>query len=270
MRSKFSWKAFISISLGFSFLIIFITGIVLYFAPAGRVAHWVNWKLFGLSKEDWQAIHTVFSYLFAIASIFHLFSMNWKVFWSYLKNKTSGGINKKRELYLASLFTVIVIVGVLINIPPFSSVMQFGSYLTDSWENVETEAPVPHAERLTIPQLVEKLDGITTDQVMARLKNNQIKVNSLNETLEEIGGNNNMSPIEIYKIITYKPAKDMASTGIGRKPLTQVATMLNKDIGSILLILEQNNIKATQEQNIKEIAQKNDMPAKNIFELISK
>jgi len=88
---KFSWKAFISFGLTYSFIIIFLTGIVLYFAPAGRIAQWVNWKFAGFSKEEWQAIHTIFSYLFVILSIFHLFTANWKTFVSYLKNKTQNG-----------------------------------------------------------------------------------------------------------------------------------------------------------------------------------
>jgi len=105
MKKKFSWKAFISFGLTYSFIIILVSGIMLYMSPPGRYAHWVNWKMFGLTKEGWQAIHTVFSYTFVILSIFHLFTINWKSFLSYFKGKTQNGINKKRELYLSSAYT---------------------------------------------------------------------------------------------------------------------------------------------------------------------
>ena len=40
-KKKFSWRAFISMGLFYSLIIIFLTGIVLYLAPSGQVAHWV-------------------------------------------------------------------------------------------------------------------------------------------------------------------------------------------------------------------------------------
>jgi hypothetical protein len=76
MKNKFSWKAFISFGLTYSFIIIIVSGVMLYMSPPGRYAHWVNWKILGFTKEGWQAIHTVFSYTFVILSIFHLFSIN--------------------------------------------------------------------------------------------------------------------------------------------------------------------------------------------------
>lgn len=267
-NSQFSWKSFISIALAFSFIIIFVTGVVLYLAPAGRVAYWVNWQLMGLTKTDWQAVHTVFSYVFVILSIFHLFSMNWKVFWSYLKKKTGWGLNKKREFYMAGLLTIFIFAGILYNVQPFSAVMQFGEYLTESWENTQNEAPVTHAEKLTVPQLVEKLDGITTDQALNKLKNNQIVVNSITETLFEIGVTNNISPNELYKIISFKPTNDLAGTGFGTKPLSDVAITINKDIKAILDILSVHGMDAKETESIKDLAKKYRKPAKDIYELI--
>lgn len=81
MKKKFSWKSFISFGLFFYFFVIFFSGIILYIAPPGRIANWTNWELIGLTKSQWQTMHTNFSYLFAILSIFHLFTANsaWKL-----------------------------------------------------------------------------------------------------------------------------------------------------------------------------------------------
>jgi hypothetical protein len=267
-KKSFSWRVFISFGLFFSFLIIFITGIILYLAPAGRIAHWVNWKLIGLSKEDWQAIHTVFSYLFAILSIFHLFSVNWKAFLSYIKGKTRQGLNRKREFYLSSVLTILVFAGVIYSVPPFSSVMDFGEYLTKSWENKTDEPPIPHAELLTLAELSEKLENVSIDKISNKLKANKIKFNSLNETLTEIGKMNGMPPIEIYNIITQKPLSGMAGTGMGRKTLEQFARENGKDVGQLLKVLISNKIEASKEQTLKEIATDNDMAARDVYQLI--
>jgi len=267
-KNKFSWRAFISFGLFFSFIIIVQTGIILYIAPAGRIAYWVNWKLLGFTKETWQALHTIFSYIFVILGIFHLFSINWKVFLSYLKSKTKQGLNKKRELFLASILTVLIFLGTIFSIPPFSSVMEFGEYLTESWENDNTTPPIPHAELLTLSELADQLEGITIDQITKRLRDNNIIFNNTNETLSEIGKYNNTTPNEIYTIIVKKPALEGAGLGIGRKTLEEFANENNKDVNKLLKILEENNIHAENDMTLKEIADENDIAMRQIYDLI--
>ncbi len=267
-KSKFSWKAFISIGLLYSFVIIFITGIVLYLAPAGRVSNWINWKLLGLTKEHWQAIHTIFSFTFAILSIFHLFTINWKTFWNYLKSKTTKGLNKKKEFYISSTLTVLILVGVMNTIPPFSSVMDFGSYLKESWEKTETAPPIPHAELLTLNELAVQLDSISIEKIVKKLEANKIKFDGPTQTLSEIGLKNNMPPIEIYNIITKKEPVGIMGSGIGRKSLEEFVKENNLDIDKVMMILKEKNIKAEKEQTLKDIATQNDMAPKDIFDLI--
>lgn len=266
--NRFSWKAFISIGLFYSFLIIFFTGIILYLSPAGRIANWNNWKLLGLTKMDWQSIHTVFSLTFAILSIFHLFTVNWRAFWSYLISKSSKGINKAREFYIMSVLMVLFLTGIVYSVPPFVSIMDFGSYLKDSWERNDTAPPIPHAELLTLNELAEKLDSISIDKIVNKLEANKIKFNSANETLEKIGLINNLAPIEIYRIITKKTLTGMAGSGIGRKTLGEFSEENNIDINHIIKILQDNNIKAQKNQTLKDIATENDMAAKDIYDLI--
>jgi len=268
-KKQFSWRAFISFGLLFSFFIIFFTGIILYLSPAGRIAHWINWTLIGLSKADWQAIHTIFSYLFVILSIFHLFTINWKVFISYIKNKTKNGINKKKELYSSSILTILIFVGIIYSIPPFSSVMTFGEYLTESWENKETTPPIPHAELLTLVELSERLDSVSLEKIIRKLDEKKIKYNNTEEKLSEIGILNNLPPIEIYNIITSKNSSTgMAGSGLGNMTLEKFASENNKDISKILEVLKKNGIKADKNQTLKDIASSNDKAAKDIYELI--
>lgn len=266
--NKFTWKAFVSIGLLYAFVIIFLTGIVLYFAPAGRVSNWINWKILGLTKEKWQAIHTIFSFIFAILSIFHLFTLNWRTFLAYLKNKAAKGLNKKREFYIATVLTFFVFIGVINTIPPFSSVMDFGTFLREKWEDKETIAPIPHAELLTLVELAQKLDSIPVESIVKKLESNKIKFDGINETLSSIGAKNNMPPIDIYNIIAKKSSVEKIGSGIGRKSLEEFAKENNLDIDNVMTILKDNKIKGDKSQTLKDIAAQNDMAPKDIYELI--
>ena len=265
---KFSWRAFISFGLTYSFIIIFLTGIVLYLAPAGRIAQWVNWKFAGFSKEEWQAIHTNFSYLFAILSIFHLFTVNWKTFVSYLKNKTQNGLNKKRELFISTFLTIAIFLGILFSVPPFSSVMDFGEYLTNSWENKESAPPIPHAELLTLTELVVQLNDMPIEKIEEKLIANKIKYENINQTLAEIAAINKITPNELYNIISKKSGAGMPGAGMGKKTLADIAIENNKDVDELINLLKDKNIIATKDKTLKDIAEEYDMAAKDIHEII--
>jgi len=265
---KFSWRAFISFGLTYSFIIIFLTGIVLYLAPAGRIAQWVNWKFAGFSKEEWQAIHTIFSYLFVILSIFHLFTVNWKTFVSYLKNKTQNGLNKKRELFISTFLTIAIFLGILFSVPPFSSVMDFGEYLTNSWENKESAPPIPHAELLTLTELVVQLNDMPIEKIEEKLIANKIKYENINQTLAEIAAINKITPNELYNIISKKSGAGMPGAGMGKKTLADIAIENNKDVDELINLLKDKNIIATKDKTLKDIAEEYDMAAKDIHEII--
>ena len=46
MNEKIVMKKIISLTLAFSFLVMSITGIMLYIVPKGKVAYWANWEMF--------------------------------------------------------------------------------------------------------------------------------------------------------------------------------------------------------------------------------
>jgi len=267
-KKKFSWRAFISFGLTYAFIIIFFTGIILYLSPAGRIANWVNWKLIGFTKAEWQAIHTNFSYLFVILSVFHLFTVNWKTFWSYLKSKTQTGLNKKREFFISTFLTIAIFLGIILSIPPFSSVMDLGNYLTASWENKETEPPIPHAELLTLTELAIRLDNTPIEKIEEKLTANKIIFENINQTLAEIAATNKITPNELYNIINKKSSAGMPGSGMGKKTLADIAFENNKDVDELIKLLKDKNIIATKDQTLKDVAEKYDMAAKDIHEII--
>ena len=270
MKNKFSWKAFISFGLTYSFIIIFISGILLYIAPPGRYAHWVDWTLFGFTKEGWQSVHTIFSFTFVILSIFHLFTVNWKAFLSYLKSKKSSGLNKKREFFFSTILSIVFFAGVMFSVPPFSSIMDLGEYFTDSWEKVEEEPPVPHAEQLTLTELAEQLHLESVDQITRKLEMHKIIYdNTDKQTLQEIAKINETTPIDIYNQITQKANNERQGSGIGRKTIEDFAEEVGKTPDEVMEILKENGIKAEKGETLRDIGENNDMPPRDIFELFS-
>ena len=271
MNQKFSWRAFISFGLTYMMLILLVSGFILYVSPPGRYAHWVTWKLWGMTKEEWQAIHTIFSFGFVMLSVFHLFSANWKAFVYYFRSKASRGFNKKFEFLFATLLIGAVFFGTFYSVPPFENVMTLGENLTNSWEKVEERAPVPHAELLTLAELAYQLKIDSVEVMTRKLDNHKITYeNTTTQTLQEIADANQMTPAELYEIISKNAGNAMQGSGVGRKTIEEFAVELNKSTDEILKILETNHIKAEKDQTLKKIGDNNNMVPRDLYDLISK
>lgn len=129
----FKWRGLATFLLSLGMLVEIVSGVVLYITPPGRYANWNNWTLWGLTKGEWGAIHTIFGYLLLIIIGLHLY-FNWRViahfFWSKMKNT----FNLKKELAVSAVVTVFIFTGTLWGIPPFSTIMDLGEDAKLSWE----------------------------------------------------------------------------------------------------------------------------------------
>jgi len=113
MKEKgFSSRSFISLLTLFGFLMMSITGIVLYFTPQGRIAYWTDWKFLGLTKVDWGNIHIISCFLFIVVGSFHLY-YNWKPLTNYLSDKASHTFRLRKEMMLSLIIGVFLVVGFL-------------------------------------------------------------------------------------------------------------------------------------------------------------
>lgn len=269
MRNRFSWRAFISFGLTYSFAILLVTGVILYIAPPGRYANWVNWKIARFSKEEWQALHTVFSLTFAVLSVLHLFVINWRTFLSYLKTKREGAFSKKREFALSTILTLFFLAGIIYSVSPFSLITEWGEQAKASWEKAEEAAPVPHAELLTLNQVTAELKLTSVEEITAKLSNHQIKFENTEQTLADIASQNETTPAEIYSIISKKQASERQGSGIGRKTLEQFANDAGISAEEAMRILSEKGIKAEKGQTLREIGEQNNLPPRDIFELFS-
>jgi len=117
-KKSFKTKAFVSFAILWAFIILALSGMVLYISPSGSIARETNWNLIALSRDSWRGIHVIFCSIFIIFVLIHIF-FNWKVLISYLKNKISDGIHCKKELIFSLILIVIILFFAIAHFPPF-------------------------------------------------------------------------------------------------------------------------------------------------------
>ena len=196
---KVSLRSLTSLLLFFTFLVLGFTSVVLYIMPHGRIAYWGGWKLFGLSKDDWEAIHINSGIGFLVLLMIHLW-LNWRSFKNYLV--------KKQSLIAVSIVGICTI-ATLESIPPFSTILQLEQRIKKSWEKKLPKAPLPHAELLTLKEFCKK-GGIPLKKALELLKNKGIKALP-NETLKKIAKRNHITPAGVYDIIKVLKTKEITN-----------------------------------------------------------
>ncbi len=274
-KRSFDYRSFISFGMLFSFILMSVTGIVLYITPPGRVAKWVTWTFFGLDKEEWQALHTIFSYFFFILGIFHVFSLNWKVIIAYLRKKSIQGINRKKELIASSLVVFFLFFGTLFKVQPLQGIMDIGEYFTESWENKDESAPMPHTEDMTITELSDQVIHLSPELILNKLTDRGIRTGD-NKTLKEIGKENKISPFDLYKIISRNEKKKVRSAGsfqagrgMGRKTLEEIAGISGIDIDRVLSGLKEAGIDASGKDVFRDVAKRGKLTPRELMEKLN-
>ena len=101
------YRKIVSLSIALSFLVLSITGVLSYFYDYTRVL---------------ATIHTVFGFLFTIGIVLHLFN-NLKPLSNYVKGKV---------IFPIGLLVAFVFSATYFQVPPFSSIMDFGAKLKAS------------------------------------------------------------------------------------------------------------------------------------------
>ncbi len=255
------------------FLLITGTFIVLYIEPHGRIANWADWRLWGLTKEQWGAIHTNLGTLFLVAMIFHIY-VNWKPILKYLKNKKNKLTFFNKESLLALIITFGVIIGTYFEVPPFSSFLNFSSDIKDEAALTYGDPPYGHAELSTLKTFVKKVN-LDMEKSLEILKNNHINITDIDKILLDISKENNISPQDIYTLIAQTKNKiteaglpEIQPDGLGRRVLADLCQEYNLVIKRVVSILKQNNIDVDVSQKIKEIASSNNTTPDKLYQII--
>jgi hypothetical protein len=244
--SRFYWRSFFSLFLLSTLALLSLTGIALYVAPSGRVAETIVWRFVWLDKTQWEAMHTVFSFLWIPVAVAHT-ALNWKPILAYVHDRARKAFAFKRELAWATILTVFFTVASVTNWPPVAQVMAFGEWFTTYWENqgraagyyvpTETEAHTitvpantassgssPTASAGTLTVVAEKRGvgrftvlevaqdaKLSVEEALARLEKLGVKA-SADEKLLALSGRSGYSPLDLDSIIRGKPLNQQAPT----------------------------------------------------------
>lgn len=196
---SFIWRKYVSIGLALSFVMISLSGIVLYIAPAGSIARWIKWIMIGFERAQWETIHTIFSFLFIIFGVIHLFNLNWKAFLSYFINGVNSYARSRKEAVAAVLTIALVFIFTVYKLPPFYSVMELGNRISDSWSEKVGKPPVAGLEDMTLAEISDIFYASDLKQVEHLVKSAGFVIPSGNKTLREIAEANRVSPLEIFR-----------------------------------------------------------------------
>ena len=240
-------RKWIDLFLFYVTVFIIISGIVLYIMPHGRVAYFTGWKFLGIDKDGWDNLHVIFGFIMVVVAIWHIV-INWKVMKKYLFQK---------ESLIALSVVLIVGVGSVKNVFPFSLVTSLEESIKNSWEVNKKAIPIAHGELLSLREFCNKLN-INLESAVKRLKLKGYKF-KLSDTLKEIALKNNTTPADIYEIIKSKNAD---------KTLKEFCKENGIDIDLALKKLNQKGIKASKKETLREIADNNGLKPREIVKIL--
>ena len=116
------------------FALIFLmlaTSAILYISPAGRVAYWSGWTLWGLTRTQWINLHVNLGLLFLVGGALHLW-YNWRSITFYLKNRSRRMVVVTGEFAVAMTVTVVLLIGTQLALPPFEWIPAGSEALKDA------------------------------------------------------------------------------------------------------------------------------------------
>ena len=270
-KKTFQWRGWTTFLLAISFIVDTVSGIILYISPPGRIANWTNWAVWGLDKGQWEAIHTIFGYLLLIVVGLHLW-YNWKMFMNFIWSKIRKALNLKWELVAATVVSLLVFLGTIWNIPPFSTTMNLGERFKESWEESEAEVPIVHAELMSLQEFTEKIK-VPLEQAIDALKAKGYQVKDAQQTLGEIAEQHNTSPDKLYEAMKsegVKPTvpKTIEGSGLGKKSIEAICAEKGLSLDEALLRLKENGIEAKASDTLKDIAGKHGKAPMDIYNII--
>jgi len=180
--------------------------------------------------------------------------------------------------------SVFIVVSALFSIPPLGYLLDFNEYVKDKWIVSEAyEPPFGHAEELSLEVFTKKM-GIDLVKAEGELRANGVFFESAKETLLEISEANQISPMDLYMVIkkfektisfeqvkNYTPEMvelEFAGTNIGNKSLKGICENLNIKIEYAQKQLLQNGIEMSENDKLKNTAEKYDMNPIDILKII--
>jgi len=265
----------VSLTALWAFALLILTSVILYIVPAGRVAYWADWRLWGLTKTQWGELHINLGLLFLIAAGLHIY-LNWGPILAYMKTRTRQLRIFTRDFNIAMALTVLVVLGTYLGLPPFSTVIAVSSAIKDAGAVKYGEPPYGHAELTSLKTFADRM-GWNLGESLARLQQKGFAVLDARLTLQDVAAKYSVTPQQIYlamqpsvRVAPRTKLPDTPPPGIGRHTLAEIGLDYQINIPNLIKVLESTKIGATADQTIKEIAEQHQIAPQELYGLVKR
>lgn len=174
----------ISLTLLLSGVVVLVTSIVLYCGPPTHVAHFSDWRVMGLTKCQWNAIHIVIGLLFMIVMLFHVY-LNRKPIFMYLGNSNKKPILFTKAFVLSLAITLYVSVGTLAGLPPMKQLIDFVRIVKVKHVRRYEVPPYGGAEQSSLRDMSAYM-GWDNEESAAALRKKGFELESPEQSIKEI------------------------------------------------------------------------------------
>lgn len=264
-------RKIISLTSALSFLITLVTSVILYVVPHGRVAYWADWRLWGLSKEQWGDVHITIGTLFVLALVIHLW-LNWKPLVSYMKNSARDLVVLTKPFLVSLALIVFVTGGTLLEIPPMKQFLDFSLSIKEDATRVYGNPPYGHAEQSKLKKFCGYLGFDVNEAIAALRAAGYGEAVEARTEIRELARMKGVTPQQVYEDIRDALAGDpfgampsQPPEGLGKLALSDVCHTFGLPEKKALLRLNEMEIKATLDQSLKEIARNNGLTPQDVY-----
>ncbi len=254
----------VSLTLLFAICGMFISGIVLYIVPQGRIAYWANWKLWGLTKTQWGYLHTNLGLLMVLAGALHIY-YNWGPLKVYLKDHARRLRVFTPEFNFSLVLFVVFVAGTLAAWPPLVWIQKGEDVIKDAGAARLGEPPYGHAEKSPLRDFLRNV-GLEPEGALANLAAEGIEVPDLGVSIEELAVAGDRSPRDLYLIMKGPgggepagpvPLPQSMPMGSGRLTLKEFCSRYGRDAEQAVAVLEAAGWQAEPEDTLWEISEAN-------------
>lgn len=259
----------ISLTTLLSFVLLIFTSIILYVTPQGKIAFWADWKILGLDKEQWGALHTNMGLLFVIAGLIHT-ALNRNAIMSYLKTRAKKFRLFTIDFNLALVITLFVTLFTLYELPPISLIQHHNNALKNAAAKKYGTPPYGHAESSSLQSFCRRT-GLNLDDAIDKLNSAGFHDISPDATLKSIAQKNNVSPQEVYNKIRIGQANNSSSEkkGFGRQTIRSICKDKNIDLTTVIQRLKLKGLRVNPDQSVRDIADAHGERPSAIYNIIT-
>lgn len=216
--------------------------------------------------------------------IYHLLN-NWTLMKNYLTGKIAGGLKMKKELALSAVIILVILVGPMYRMAPFSYLLVLSDYLKKSWiVSREYEPPFGHAEEVSLRVLAKRVN-LDLEKSMQESRAKGIRAEE-GDSLQKIAKANRTSPMMIYRMIkkfevasasadaeggAFTPdlvEEKFAGTGVGRKTLGEVIRQTGVDPAAVKERLAKSRMQMKNEETFHDAAARRKVTPMEILKVV--